>query len=103
MNQIEKGPFPAFFRAALSEARRSSYSRAGWTLALHVRHLVGDQLGDYNEGEELTDQALSEDDPVAAVWTLIADHAPRCASAVPARRRATFLRGIEQAIEAERV
>jgi len=103
MKNTKKGPFPSFFRGAAFESRRTTYAHAGYVLAANLRALVPYEM-DEADFDELVDRALSSDTPPAALLTLIEEHLPRCAAIVPSRRRRdTFLRGIEAAIDAERV
>lgn len=89
--QFKKGPLPTFFVASVFEARSSTYANAGYTLARGLRMEVDD--------ESTVDEALAAEDPVAAIWDLVKHEMPRCAALVPSRRRASFLMGIERAMD----
>jgi hypothetical protein len=98
MKSNNLGPFPTFFRASLYESRTRSYAHAGYTLSLHVRGLLEE-----NDRDGELDKALEEEDAALAVWRLIESDLPRCAAAVPRRRREMFVQGIQQAIDGDRL
>lgn len=95
---------PTFFRAHVLQARRSrhGYEEAGYHLAIHARQLVD---GDVNE--DVLDQLdeILEDGATAAenMWRWLRATMPRCMALVPSRRKATFLRGVQAAIDEGRV
>ena len=92
---MSSNALPSFFRAAIFEARdpELGYANAGYHLARHF----DDQVED-DELEALA-VARAADDDESAVWAWIAVHLPRCAALIPRRRRASFMKGVFQALE----
>jgi hypothetical protein len=90
---------PTFFRCLLAEAKssRAGYFAAGHELARHCETLVtGDVDDDVIEDLHHRRDAA---DPAEAVWEWMRAALPRCMRLVPLRRKVTFLRGVESAIE----
>jgi hypothetical protein len=94
---------PTFFRANIIEARqgRHGYFNAGFHLAIHARSLVEGDVPDHVVDE--FDRALDAPDREEQMWRWLRRTLPRCMALVPTRRKRTFLRGVAQAFEEDRV
>lgn len=94
---------PNFFRGLVAQARAggTDYSEPGFHLAIHARELVAGDAPD--EVIEELGRALQNPDAGEQVWLWLRRNLPRCMALVPSRRKSTFLRGIEAAIEEGRV
>lgn len=96
------GMCPTFFRGCVARARTSrvGYSDAGYHLMIHIFELVGDEVHEtaITELRQAVDGADYE-----RIWEWLRRTVPRCMALIPSRRKATFLRGIEAAIEEGRV
>jgi hypothetical protein len=93
---------PTFFRGCIAEAKQPhvGYAHAGFHLALHARYLVQGEVDD--QCLAVLDQAVADRDEDALLkWFL--STLPRCMALVPSRRRASFMRGVMQAVEEERL
>ena len=86
---------PTVFRAAFLEARdpQLGSANAGYHLARHLEDQVEE-----DDLEALAD-ARADNDDETSVWEWIAVHLPECAELAPRRRRASFTRGVFQALE----
>ncbi len=99
----QSGACPIFFRGCVARARasRAGYSDPGYHLAIHARELAAGDVPDKVIDE--LDRALEAPDAAEQIWQWLRRTLPRCMAFVPSRRKTTFLRGIEAAIEEGRV
>lgn len=99
----QSGACPTFFRGCVARARasRAGYSEPGYHLAIHARELAADDVPGKVVDE--LDRALEAPDAVEQIWHWLRRTLPRCMALVPSRRKATFLRGIEAAVEEGRI
>jgi hypothetical protein len=102
-----EGAFPTYFRIHTLEAKSSGagYRPAGYHLAIHAREMAeGDTDEDgFDASIEELDAALESDDAEELLWRWFKKYLPRCINAVPRQRRATFLKGVMQAVEEGRL
>lgn len=95
---------PTFFRGLVLQARcsKQGYEPAGFHLAIHARDLVHGQVDDHVLDQ--LDEILGERMTAAEnMWRWLRATMPRCMALVPSRRKATFLRGVQAAIDEGRV
>lgn len=97
------GACPTFFRGCIARARasRAGYSDPGYHLAIHARELAADDVPEEVIAE--LDRLLDAHDAAEQIWHWLRRTLPRCMALVPSRRKATFLRGIEAAVEEGRI
>lgn len=100
--------FPTFFKACCFEASsggRSSYSDAGYHLAIHLYDLGPYELGDQEWHERIKDlcHLLQVDGSSIGIWAWFSIYLPKCMEIVPRRRMKTFVRGVRQAYENGRI
>ena len=101
---------PKYLRACVAEGRHggsNSYAVAGWRLAIH---LATELYGYDDESDELAEERLREvaglleadaSDEELVSW--FKRRLPRCIALVPRRRHASFLKGVREAWEADRM
>jgi hypothetical protein len=95
---------PTFFRIHALQARssRSGYEEAGFHRAIHARQLVTGDVDD--DALDQLDHILREShDGRREHVELASGDAPAVHGLVPSRRKSTFLRGVQAAIEEGRV
>jgi len=98
------GALPGFFRAHVLQARasRTGYEEAGCHLAIHVRQILEGDVDD-DVLDQLDAILANRTAAVGVMWEWFRATLPRCMALVPSRRKATFLRGVQSAIDEERV
>ena len=99
---------PTFLKALILEAKRGgdrSYEEVGYHFAIHLDQFIEEET---EEQEEAAVEAFweafentSEREEGVRQW--LRQHTPRIAQAIPSRRMATFLRGIDAAWEDGRI
>ena len=115
------GVRPSFFVCVCRTASSSggSYAGPGYSLAIHVRELIADDVGadvaaKLNQFIERAGEALGSveewtfeeavaNETMSAVldeaWEWFGATVPRCMELVPARRKQTFMRGVFRAMQ----
>lgn len=89
-----------FFRGCVARAKtsRHGYYEAGYHLMIHLRELVDGEVPD-----GMIDRLLAAPDAAEQIWRWLRTTLPRCMALVPGRRKPSFLKGIDAAIEQGRV
>lgn len=99
------GACPSFFRACIREARRggynNSYAMAAYQLTGAAHGLVDDDESDPDSVVDALYDAAEESAEAVVEWMKV--HLPRCMALVPRRRLPSFTRGVERAIEDDRL
>jgi hypothetical protein len=98
------GACPTFFVGNVITAKcsREGYAEAGYHLAIHMREMVENEVEDHVLAD--LDQVVGKHpEQLDRIWAWMQRVLPRCMRLVPARRKDSFLRGVERALEEGRV
>jgi hypothetical protein len=107
---------PAYFRACVADASRqealatnldsgrairANYAHPGWHLAIHLDEYLTDEARE--ELDQLGEGCRHSEDFLERLEAFLGRECPGCLALVPKARRGTFMRGVFEAIEDERL
>jgi len=95
---------PAFFvrNVITAKASRHGYAEAGFHLAIHMREIIEGEVDAFVVAD-LEDALRDHPEQLHRIWSWMNRTLPCCMKLVPARRKDSFLRGVERALEEGRV